>query len=337
MAKSSGGAMTVMTGKLAGMVGYRIANSKTPQGFREYRGVIKNPQTAGQRVQRARFATVVAAAAQISDIVDHSFEGVNGATLNRGRFVRENIAIMKGRSYDFLNKNEHRMSANPFVISNGTLAPVMVTSTDTINTGSAGTVQALVSTLDVADIATATPATIFPNYVAGVQCTVLFVRYKTSDVTIIGEGASANGYPNSTYVDKARFCFNPNSDAPCFLAVEGQTGVYTLNPAALNSELSLNEGNLYFKVVGNALVIGHILTVGTTYNLLGGAVIMSERTSASHRYSRATLYCVDFIMSGSTVITTVGNSIERAQATFEDGGSGDVYASDNYLNNADNE
>jgi len=336
MAKSSGGAMTVMTGKLAGMVGYRIANSKTPQGFREYRGVIKNPQTAGQRVQRARFATVVAAAAQLANIIDHSFEGVNGATLNRGRFVRENIAIMKGRQYDFLNKNEHRMSANPFVISNGTLAPVMVTEADTINTGQTGTVQAFKTTLDVANIATATPATIFPNYVAGVQCTVLFVRYKGSDVTVIGSGSTANGYPNATYVDKARFCFNPDSDAPCFLPVDGATGVYQLNPAALNSELSLNEGNLYFKVVNNALVVGHILTVGTTYSLFGGAVIMSERTSASHRYSRATMWFVDFIMSGSTLINTVGNSLESAAATFEDGGSGEIFASDKYLNNADN-
>lgn len=337
MAKSSGGAMTVMTGKLAGMVGYRIANSKTPQGFREYRGVISNPQTAGQRVQRARFATVVAAAAQISDIVDHSFEGVNGATLNRGRFVRENIAIMKGRTYDFLNKNEHRMSANPFVISNGTLAPVMVIEGDTISAGEVGQMQAIKTTLDVANIATATPATIFPNYVAGVQCTVLFVRYKRTDLTVVGEGASASAYPNSTYVDKARFCFNPNSDAPCFLAVDGATGVYTLNPAALNSELSLNEGNLYFKVVDGALVIGHILTIGTTYTLYGGAVIMSERTSASHRYSRATMWNVDFITGTSGVYTTVGNPIERAQATFQNGGSGEVFASDQYLNNADNE
>lgn len=337
MAKSSGGAMTVVTGKLAGMVGYRIANSKTPQGFREYRGVIKNPQTAGQRVQRARFATVVAAAAQIADIVDHSFEGVNGATLNRGRFVRENIAIMKGRSYDFLNKNEHRMSANPFVIANGTLAPVMVSEASTINAGSVGTMQAIKTTLDVANIATATPATIFPNYVPGVQCTVLLVRYKRTDITVVGEGTSASAYPNSTYVDKVRFCFNPDSDAPCFLAVDGAEGVYTLNPAALNSELSLNEGNLYFKVESGALVIGHSLMIGTTYSLFGGAVIMSERTSASHRYSRATLWNVDFITGTSGAYTTVGNPIERAQATFEDGGSGEVFASDKYLNNADNE
>lgn len=337
MAKSSGGAMTVMTGKLAGMVGYRIANSKTPQGFREYRGVIKNPQTAGQRVQRARFATVVAAAAQIADIVDHSFEGVNGATLNRGRFVRENIAIMKGRSYDFLNKNEHRMSANPFVVANGTLAPVMVSEASPINAGSIGTMQAIKTTLDVANIATATPATIFPNYVAGVQCTVLFVRYKRTDITVVGEGESASAYPNSTYVDKVRFCFDPNSDAPCFLAVDGAEGVYKLNPAALNSELSLNENNLYFKVESGALVIGHSLMIGTTYSLFGGAVIMSERTSASHRYSRATMWYVDFITGTSGAYTIVGNPIERAQATFEDGGSGEVFPSDKYLNNADNE
>lgn len=336
MAKSSGGAMTVMTGKLAGMVGYRIANSKTPQGFREYRGVIKNPQTAGQRVQRARFATVVAAAAQLASIVDHSFEGVTGATLNRGRFVRENIAMMKGRTIDFLNRNEHRMSANPFVIANGTLAPVQVSGITNVSIGSSANERGIITTLDIADITSATPATIFPNYVAGVQTTVIFVRYKESDIKAVTVGSTKYGYPSATYVDKARFCFNPDSDAACFIAVEGATGTYKLNPEAINEDLSLNWAQLRFAVSGGKLVIADSLADGKNYNLLGGAVIMSERTSATHRYSRSVMFTVESFVGADFQTLQPGNPLTLASATFEDGGGSEVFPSDKYLNNADN-
>lgn len=336
MAKSSGGAMTVMTGKLAGMVGYRIANSKTPQGFREYRGVIKNPQTAGQRVQRARFATVVAAAAQLASIVDHSFEGITGATLNRGRFVRENIAMMKGRTVDFLNRNEHRMSANPFVIANGTLAPVQVSGISNVSIGKSANERGLETTLDVANIETATPNTIFPNYVAGVQTTVIFIRYKVSDIKAVTVGSIKYGYPTATYVDKARFCFNPDSDAPCFIAVEGATGTYQLNPEAINDELSLNWAQLRFAVKGGKLVIADSLADVTNYNLMGGAIIMSERTSATHRYSRSVMFATESFVGADFQTLQPGNPLILASATYEDGGGSEVFASDKYLNNADN-
>lgn len=336
MAKSSGGAMTVMTGKLAGMVGYRIANSKTPQGFREYRGVIKNPQTGGQRVQRARFATVVAAAAQLSSIVDHSFEGVTGATLNRGRFVRENIAIMKGRTVDFLNRNEHRMSANPFVIANGTLAPVQVNGTYTLTVEDDKKQTALTTTLDIANIATATPNSIFPNYAAGVQCTIIFVRFKQSDLTNVSVDGVTYVYPKSTHVDKARFVFNPNSDAPCFLPIAENSAIYKINPLAVNDELSLNWEGLRFHSYGGYLYISDPLADGTNYLLLGGAIIMSERTSASHRYSRSIMYHQSSISGTGANIGTAGNPLSIAAATFVDGGGSEVYPSDKYLNNADN-
>lgn len=328
--------MTVMTGKLAGMVGYRIANSKTPQGFREYRGVIKNPQTAGQRVQRARFATVVAAAAQLASIIDHSFEGVTGATLNRGRFVRENIAMMKGRTLDFLNRNEHRMSANPFVIANGTLAPVQVSGITNVSISSSANERGLETTLDVANIATATPNTIFPNYVAGVQTTVIFIRYKVGDIKQVSVGSINYGYPRATYVDKARFCFNPDSNAACFVAVEGATGTYKLNPEAINEELSLNWAQLRFAVSNGKLVIADSLADVTNYNLMGGAVIMSERTSATHRYSRSVMFAVESFVGSDMQTLQPGNPLILASATFEDGGGSEVFASDKYLNNADN-
>lgn len=336
MAKSSGGAMTVMTGKLAGMVGYRIANSKTPQGFREYRGVIKNPQTAGQRVQRARFATVVAAAAQLASIVDHSFEGVTGATLNRGRFVRENIAIMKGRTVDFLNRNEHRMSANPFVIANGTLAPVQVNEISSYPLGNEDYGMSLNTSLDIADIATATPNTVFPNYNVGVQITVIAIRYKTSDVITVVEGANTHAYPTATYVDKARFCFNPNSDATCFLPVDGMADIYRINPAAINSELSLNYAGFYFTVADGKLVVIDPMADYDNSKLLGGAIVVSERTSASHRYSRSIMYAVSTVSGTGSVGGNAGNPLSVAAATFEDGGGSEVYPSDKYLNNADN-
>lgn len=336
MAKSSGGAMTVLTGKLAGMVGYRIANSKTPQGFREYRGVIKNPQTAGQRVQRARFATVVAAAAQLASIVDHSFEGVTGATLNRGRFVRENIAIMKGRTIDFLNRNEHRMSANPFVIANGTLAPVQVTTITNVSVGSSVNIRGIQTSLDIAAIATAKPNDIFPNYVAGVQTTVIFIRYKASDMQEKTVGSDKYGYPSATYVDKARFCFNPDSDAACFIPVSGAEGTYQLNPEAINKELSLNWAQLRFAIDNGKLVIADSLADGRTYNLMGGAVIMSERTSATHRYSRSVMFTIESFVGADFQTLKPGNPLILAAATFEDGGGSEVYPSDKYLNNADN-
>lgn len=336
MAKSSGGAMTVMTGKLAGMVGYRIANSKTPQGFREYRGVIKNPQTAGQRVQRARFATVVAAAAQLASIIDHSFEGVTGATLNRGRFVRENIAMMKDRTVDFLNRNEHRMSANPFVIANGTLAPVQVNEIGYTAQGSLDSIEGLVTSLDFSPLATANPNNVFPNYPAGVQLTFVAIRYKMSDVITIKDGATTRAYPTATHVDKSRVVFNPNSDEKCFVPIAEGSDVYRINPNAVNAELSLNWQNLLFVAYQGSLLIANPIADGKNYKLLGGAIIMSERTSASHRYSRSIMYNVEFVNGTGSAAYDAGNPITFAAATYEDGGGTKVFPSDKYLNNADN-
>ena len=279
---------------------------------------------------------MVAAAAQLASIVDHSFEGVTGATLNRGRFVRENIAIMKGRTVDFLNRNEHRMSANPFVIANGTLAPVQVNNVQVSAYGTGRGIDSIITSLDVASLATAKPNDIFPNYVAGVQTTVIFIRYKKADVLTVVDGSSTYKYPSSTYVDKARFVFNPNSDENCFVAAGQGSTFFTLNPNAINAELSLNWQNLVFFVSDGQLCIVDPLANGTGYELMGGAVIMSERTSASHRYSRSIMFAVDEITDANDASGIAGNPLSVAAATFEDGGGSEVYPSDRYLNNADN-
>lgn len=101
----------------------------------------KNPQTALQLLQRVVMKTNAQAFSLLQDICNHSFQGLSGVTNNQSRFTRLNVAQL--RSYlaeeinggdpsliasslktNFSSKDSSLAQINPYVISEGTIAPL---------------------------------------------------------------------------------------------------------------------------------------------------------------------------------------------------------------------
>lgn len=101
----------------------------------------KNPQTALQLLQRVVMKTNAQAFSLLQDICNHSFQGLSGVTPNQSRFARLNVAYL--RSYlateinsgdpgiiaasvktNFSSKDSSLAQVNPYIISEGTIAPL---------------------------------------------------------------------------------------------------------------------------------------------------------------------------------------------------------------------
>lgn len=101
----------------------------------------KNPQTALQLLQRVVMKTNAQAFSLLQDICNHSFQGLSGVTPNQSRFSRLNVALL--RSYlaeeinsgdpgiiaaslktNFSTKDSSLAQLNPYIISEGTIAPL---------------------------------------------------------------------------------------------------------------------------------------------------------------------------------------------------------------------
>lgn len=97
MGKSSPGAFAVVSGKVGGLVGYALKNSKNKanQGWRGYQPVVRNPKSEGQLYQRAILKTVVNMYAAGKEIFDHSFQGKVGPGNNQREFTRINAKALR--------------------------------------------------------------------------------------------------------------------------------------------------------------------------------------------------------------------------------------------------
>lgn len=84
-----------------------------------------NPRTDAQNVQRMVFSTLSVAGAELSAIVDHSFEGVKAGQTSRNHFIRINNAMARAAVADgtggYLIKGAKAVAPLPVVISTGSL------------------------------------------------------------------------------------------------------------------------------------------------------------------------------------------------------------------------
>lgn len=86
----------IFLGKARGRVG-SVVFSKGKSGqqvTRAYQSQVANPRTMEQMVQRGIFASVSTAGGILSDIVNHSFDGIKEGIDNRNEFVRVNTRKM---------------------------------------------------------------------------------------------------------------------------------------------------------------------------------------------------------------------------------------------------
>lgn len=125
-------------GKLGDVVFYRQNGAQISRPRNSHP---KNPQTALQLLQRVVMKTNAQAFSLLQDICNHSFQGLSGVTPNQSRFTRLNVANL--RSYlateinsgdpgtiassvktNFSPKDSSLAQVNPYIISEGTIAPL---------------------------------------------------------------------------------------------------------------------------------------------------------------------------------------------------------------------
>lgn len=106
----------IFLGKARGKVG-SVVLSKGRRGemiSRAYQPQVLNPKSSSQVLQRALFASATIAGSKLSDLVDHSFDGIKEGQANRNEFVRLNTNVLRE-----LAKSDGQASVNPFVSAKG--------------------------------------------------------------------------------------------------------------------------------------------------------------------------------------------------------------------------
>ena len=131
-------------GKVGDLVFSRVNGQ---QVTRARAAVVKNPQTEAQMIQRILLNTVIQAYSRMSEICDHSFEGIAQGQPSMSAFMKRNLALMRqyvsdgvnidGYTFDDLyafspiGSNEFTM--NPFIIATGSLPSVTIADISALN------------------------------------------------------------------------------------------------------------------------------------------------------------------------------------------------------------
>lgn len=106
----------IFLGKARGKVG-SVVLSKGRRGemiSRAYQPQVLNPKSSSQVLQRALFASATIAGSKLSDLVDHSFDGIKEGQDNRNEFVRLNTNALRA-----IATSDGQSTVNPFVSAKG--------------------------------------------------------------------------------------------------------------------------------------------------------------------------------------------------------------------------
>lgn len=130
-------------GKVGDLVFSRVNGQ---QVTRARAAVVKNPQTEAQMIQRILLNTVVQAYSRMSEICDHSFEGVPNGQKSMSAFMRKNLsalrqylaaAVADGHQFDdiyaFCPVGVNMFCMNEYVVSTGSLPQVDLESISAAN------------------------------------------------------------------------------------------------------------------------------------------------------------------------------------------------------------
>lgn len=307
----------MLLGQARGKVGDLVFSRNNGQQIvRARTAVVKNPQTEAQIVQRIILNTVAQAYSKMIAIVDHSFEGVSVGQQTMSAFMSTNLNRLR-RSvsaqqqaqgslngiYSFTPLGAKELAINPFVISQGSLNPII-------------------------------PAA-FGNDSHGEACVFLNIPGTPAELTyesLIEAFSLQRGdqltFVQLTYDDVQGVMFGYNR---IILDPQDNQGI----AAALSSPLFENGEIAYANERNNGSFARFSYDAGVfKYSVGGGipvaaAIIVSrERQDGTWLRSNAALYCVaDMALYGQYALLDALNA-------FYSGGID--FASDYYLNNADN-
>lgn len=124
-------------GKVGDLVFSRVNGQ---QVTRARAAVVKNPQTEAQMIQRIMLNTVIQAYSRMSEICDHSFEGIAQGQPSMSAFMKRNMAFLRqyvsdavnisGYNFDdiyaFSPIGSNEFTMNPFIIAAGSLPSVTI-------------------------------------------------------------------------------------------------------------------------------------------------------------------------------------------------------------------
>ena len=125
----------MLLGQARGKVGSLVfSRSNGQQITRSHAASVKNPRTTTQMIQRIMLNTVAQAYSRMSEITDHSFEGVQAGQKTMSLFMRKNLNALRARVaavvenqgdidgiYAFAPIGNNDFAANDFIVSAGTL------------------------------------------------------------------------------------------------------------------------------------------------------------------------------------------------------------------------
>lgn len=109
-------------GKIGNSIYYTIKNSnnKVTQGERIYQPNVTNPQSENQRAQRMKMTPASNFYRALSDILDHSWEGVKYGAMSRQYFMK--LAMSANQEiFPYVNKGTTFAVPGPYPISRGSL------------------------------------------------------------------------------------------------------------------------------------------------------------------------------------------------------------------------
>lgn len=296
-------------GKVGDLVFSRVNGQ---QVTRARAAVVKNPQTEAQMIQRILLNTVIQAYSRMSEICDHSFEGVPTGQQSMSVFMKRNLAYLRqyvsdcvnisGYTFDdiyaFAPIGSNEFTMNPFIIASGSLPSITIADISALN-GAKVAVVAAGDTLTYEDVITS----------LGLQ--------RGDQLTFISQEAWTDRRAAFNF---ARVILDPRDANGEMLPLS----TAFLNGTAINMPNPRNEGAEI-----NYSYAGGYLTFNRSDNAqFGAAVIVSrQKSDGSWLRSNTTITLVD----GVNLLIN-GRSLQECLDLFE-AGSIDV-ANPLYLNNA---
>ena len=278
-----------MSGKLGDVVAY-TNNGK--QCARVRRREVRNPNSAGQQIQRMILTTVAQFASAFRPILNNGFENIQKGAPSLAyarklamRMLRTENMYNQDNGLRYVEKGGKYLAPNSYRISEGSIeVPQVEIAQDTT-----GKLQLLVC--DPSLTTTSTASAMFPFAPIGLQHTFAFVGLKASNEKPV------------TNVQILSFVFK-NDTTAVLTAAEGS--LLKINPAALDAEFSQGPVNKlrYDPATGGIMLTDE--NVGAAYILSNKSG--SKRSTADLRVDGTMVADFDLTWSPDAVVDTYDNS-----------------------------
>ena len=266
-------------GKLGATVGYKGKRGR--RFIRERVTDISNPRSEAQNIQRMILATTAVSMAHFAEVGRSSIEGKEFGAPSLAYLRSEWMRMLRtsptlvGNGYSYAYKGDTQFVPNPYLLSKGTLSPVVIHVAPLTHDGEI--------TIDVPsgfNPETAVFSDLFPSVQLGHQLTFFFV------VLGVRPLRAETSYLRFAALDNVNRLLVKTED------IEEGTSEYRLNPAVLDLVKCAGEWDKlrFIYIEGSSYLIVNPRFEGIPYDVhLGAAVIVSDKVSGKRSTAYLTL------------------------------------------------